>query len=291
MKKLLRDPLVHFLALGAFIFALSALVHEDDRAGDATRIDIAAADISRLQAQWQRQWQRPPTRQELDGLIAAHVREEVLYREALALGLNETDTIVRRRLAQKMEFVMSDATLPSEPDDAELRVYFHAHADRYREPVTLTFSHVYFNRDRRNPDAHQEAEALLADLRRRAMAPTRASEFGDRIMLSPHYEEKSVPEIARDFGGAFADRVAQLDPGQWHGPVESGYGLHLVYVRARTESRLPEFESVRQPVENDYLVERRREANELAYQKLRQRYDIRIDAIPQGEEIQVSQYE
>jgi len=279
-----REPLVHFLAIGALLFGIHLYLNDPYASSSNARIEVSANDIELLRARWVKQWQRPPIADELQGLIEAHVREEVLYREALALGLDKDDTIVRRRMAQKMEFLVADAAVPTEPDKTELRAYFEANQERYREPVRLSFTHIYFNPDRRGSSAQTDAEAVLTRLQATEQPHRRARDLGDRFMLAQDYVEKGVPDIARDFGPAFAQRLIELEPGEWQGPIASGYGLHLIYVSDRVESRLLDFAAVSEKVRSDFLVDKRREANELAYQRLRERFKIVIAAPPEDQE-------
>ncbi|MGD8476794.1 MAG: peptidylprolyl isomerase [Burkholderiales bacterium] len=271
--RLLREPLVHFLAIGVLLFVLYALVN-DDAPRRADRIEITGADVEQLALIFQKQWQRPPDSQELQGLIDARLREEVLYREALAMGLDENDTIVRRRLAQKVEFLMGDSGGVTEPDDETLQAYYEKNADRYREPPRLSFSHVYFSTDRRGAQAEKDARALLTQLRSAKPRVTQAPEEGDPLMLPPIYVDRGVDEIARDFGTSFAQQVGELESGQWYGPITSGYGLHLVYIGSRRDARLPSLDQVRSKVVNDWQVDERRAADARIYERLRSRYEV-----------------
>ncbi|UCD67817.1 MAG: peptidyl-prolyl cis-trans isomerase [Betaproteobacteria bacterium] len=273
--RVLREPLLHFLAIGLLLFWLFALVNDDQRER-ANRIEITDADIEQLVAIFRKQWQRPPKPQELQSLIDSRVREEVLYREALALGLDENDTIVRRRLAQKVEFLMGDASGVTEPDDVTLQVYYDENAERYREPPRLSFSHIYFNTDRRGEQAAKDTQALLERLRAASPRVTQAPDEGDPFMLPRIYVDKRTDEIARDFGSTFAEQISVLEPKQWHGPVVSGYGLHLVYVGSREDARLLPLEQVRSRVANDWLVEQRQVADEIIYERLHSRYEISV---------------
>ncbi|NIO43211.1 MAG: peptidyl-prolyl cis-trans isomerase, partial [Burkholderiales bacterium] len=247
------------------------------------RIEISEADIEQLVLIFQKQWQRSPDPRELQSLIDSRIREEILYREALALGLDKDDTIVRRRLAQKVEFLMGDASGVTEPDDETLLAYYRENAERYREPPRLTFSHVYFNIDRRGEQAENEARALLAQLRAARAHATQAPEKGDPFMLPRTYVNKRTDEIAREFGRAFAEQISTFETRQWHGPVASGYGQHLVYVEARKDARLPPLEQVRTRVTNDWLVEQRQTADERIYESLRSRYEISVVNQREGE--------
>ena len=275
IKTAFREPLVHFLAIGILLFVVFGLVN-DDQSARGDRIEITRADLDQFVAIFSKQWQRQPSPQELQGLIEGRIREEVLYREALAMGLDKDDTIVRRRLAQKVEFLMGDASGVAEPDDATLRQYYEQNAERYREPPRLSFSHVYFSTDRRGEQAKADAEALLERLRAASPRVTQVPDEGDSFMLPFVYIDKRTDEIARDFGNAFPAQLAELEPKRWHGPIASPFGIHLVYVGSREEASVPPLEAVRSRVVNDWLVEQRRVADERIYERLRSRYDISV---------------
>ena len=275
MKRILREPLTHFLAIGVVLFAVFALVN-DERPAGSNRIEITGGDIEQLVAIFGKQWQRPPNQQELQGLIDARVREEVLYREALAMGLDKDDTIVRRRVAQKLEFLMADASGVAQPGDTALQAYYEANAERYRQPPKLSFSQVYFSTDRRGEQAQKAAGAVLARLRAAQPPVTHAPEEGDPFMLPQVYVDKRTDDIARDFGSAFSEAIAGYETGQWQGPVASAYGVHLVYVVSREASRLPPLEQMRERVVNDWLAEQRRLADERMYARLRERYEVSV---------------
>jgi peptidyl-prolyl cis-trans isomerase C len=267
-----REPLVHFLALGAVLFALYAVFNQADQSS-LQRIEVTAGDIQHLQTIWERQWQRPPTAAELQGLIEAHIREEVLYREALAMGLDRDDTIIRRRLAQKLEFLMQDMAALRQPTDAELATFFAAQGDRYRLPVRLSFTHVYFNAHQRGPAAEHDAREALARLRA-APVEGAASELGDPSLLESEQRRKTEDEVGQLFGRDFAAALLTLTPGDWHGPLASAYGWHLVQVQERTPARLPGLAEVQERVQQDWADEQRRQTNAELLQRLRQRYDI-----------------
>jgi len=272
----LREPLLHFLLIGALLFGLFALTNKVTTGGENV-IKITQADIEQLQSLFQRQWQRSPTPQELQTLVDGLIREEVLYREALALGLDRNDTIVRRRMAQKIEFLVGDTAVPAKPDNAALAAYYEKHKERYREPARLTFRHIYFSTDKRGERAEKDAADALKRLRSSKQASQRTAELGDRFMLANRYAEKGTDELAREFGGTFAEGIAKAPVGQWHGPVISGYGLHLVYVRARTEAQIAPLADVHERVAADWLIDQRQEANERVFQRLRSRYEIVVD--------------
>jgi hypothetical protein len=226
-----------------------------------------------LRAQYEKLWGRPPTDQELRPLVREFIREEVLYREGVAMGLDRDDVIVRRRIGQKMQFLIGDLAVPAEPGDATLAKYLEANRDKYLEPPRLTFTHVYFNTDHRGEKARADADAALAELGERKRAP----EIGDRFALSVDYAGKTAREVDQVFGTGFGKQLLEAPVGQWSGPVASAYGLHLVRVLERTQPRLPDFDELRKRLRTDYSFETRQAANALALERLTERYRIVFD--------------
>lgn len=274
--KFLREPLIHFVALGGLLFSVYTIgsgLFSSDR---ALRIKIRESDIVLLVENFRRTWQRPPSQEELRNLVKARVREEVLYREALAVGLDENDSVVRRRLVQKMEMLSQDLALLADPTDQELRQFFEERQDSYRIPPRLSFSHVYFNLDKRGPQGAEEARRVLADILAESPTARRAPERGDQFLLRYDFQLVSPEEVAREFGKEFADSLFALDPG-WQGPILSGYGYHLVFIGEKVEGRIPMLEEVREKVLQDYTRMRSERAKEALYEGLAKRYEIEVD--------------
>jgi hypothetical protein len=274
--KLLREPLVHFVALGAVLFLVYAVVSGVFASDASRRIEITESEVQFLAETWQRQWQRPPTEEELQGLVQARVREEVLYREALAVGLDQNDVVVRRRMVQKMELLSQDLALLADPTDQELQAFFLERQEEYRVPPRISFSHVYFNPDRRGVALEDDARRALAELREGRLPPQRAPELGDRFMLPYDYARLSPLEVQQQFGSRFAEALFELEQG-WHGPIVSGYGLHLVNVGERVESRIPEYAEIRDRLVTDYNRMRSERAKNALYEGLLANYDVEID--------------
>lgn len=270
-----REPLVAFVILGTVLYLAYVLASGVFSGDEARTITIDESEIELLADGWQRQWQRSPTADELEALVDGRVREEVLYREALAMGLDRNDVVVRRRMVQKLELLSQDLALLADPTEAELRSFFAEREEEYRLPPRLSFSHVYFNVDRR-ADPFADAERLLERLRSSDPIPDRAPDQGDRFMPGYDYPLASPLEVQRAFGAGFAADLFRIDVG-WQGPIASGYGVHLVHVTEKVESRLPAFEEVRERVVNDFDRVRRERANEALYQGLRERYEVEID--------------
>lgn len=274
VRRILRQPLFQFLVLGVALFALY-LFFGGSRGEEEKVIVVSARQIQLLSSLWERQWRRPPTPEELNGLIQSFIREEVLYREALAMGLDQDDTVVRRRLAQKIEFLAQDLMAQVMPSEAELRTFYEEHPEIFEIPPRITFSHVYINLDERGRDTAAYAESLLADLE----AGADPHRLGDRFMLQRDYLRKSPAEVARHFGSRFAAEVFELSPGVWQGPIPSGYGLHLVLVEGKEKAYLPPLEDVRQQVQDEFVSYRRRELNETFYSRLREGYEIIVEEL------------
>jgi hypothetical protein len=272
---LIGEPLVHFVVLGVLIFAVYGLLPEAEDANQS-RITVTAQDIERLRTLWERQWGRPPTQEELSGLVESHVREQVLYVEALKMGLDRDDTIVRRRMVQKMEFLSEGVTNTAEPPAEELDEFWRRNAARYAVPAKVSFSHVYFSRDRRGTRAEGDARAALSLLASSNGAED-PSRLGDPIMLQYDHRLRTQREVAEMFGAEFAEAVFQTEVARWRGPIESAYGLHLVRVSERTEPRTPPLAEVRERVVTDWRHERRQQANQSFYENLRQQYEIVIE--------------
>lgn len=277
ISKIVRDPLVHFLLSGAVLFMAYHLLNPGDSAATSNQIRITQGDIERFEKIFQKQWQRLPTREELQGLINAHLKEEILYREALAMGLDKDDTIVRRRLAQKVEFLIADVAVPSEVAEQELQAFYENNAAHYTRPAKLSFRHIYFNPDQRAGRTLDEANASLKTLQSTNAGIGATADLGDRFMLQSRYQQISSDEIAREFGRDFADTLVTLTPGIWQGPIKSGYGVHLVFITEREAASVYPFAEVRERVKNDYLYELRQTRNDEVLEKLKSRYEIVIE--------------
>ncbi|WP_158241490.1 peptidyl-prolyl cis-trans isomerase [Novosphingobium sp. TH158] len=267
LRAILREPLVHFLIAGLALFAWFAW--RGTEADPASRtISVDKALVTRLAANWQQTWQRPPGKAELDRLIEDHVREEIYYREALRLGLDRDDTVIRRRLRAKMEFLAQSQADALQPDEAELEAWLRANAARYAGDARLSFDQVYIA-------TGGEARARQVLARLNGGADWRGS--GDAISLPASLEAQPRARVAADFGEGFAEALAKAPGGAWQGPVQSGFGLHLVRLRGMAAGRLPPLADVRRQVENDWRAARAQELEQQAFAALRRDYTVRID--------------
>ena len=278
MKRILKEPLLHFLLLGAGLFIAYGLISRPGSSNAPGKITVTVGQVEHLAAGFARTWQRPPTDAELKGLIDDWVREEIATREAMTLGLDKDDTVIRRRLRQKLEFVSDDITAQTEPSDADLNAYLKAHPNSFRVEPQFTFSQVYLNPDKHGANLARDAAQLLAQLKQ-AGGKADSSALGDSFLLEHTFQSTRTSEVAKQFGEEFAAKLGELSPGQWQGPIESGYGVHLVLVSERTEGRLPELAEVRDVVRREWDNARRLEGNGKFYQELLQRYTVTVERL------------
>jgi peptidyl-prolyl cis-trans isomerase C len=276
LRRWLHEPLLHVLLIGFALFAAYYALNPSTGRQDSNRIAITADDLAQIRLAWMAQWQRPPTPEEMRNLLDGKIREEILFREAMALGLDRDDTIVKRRLAQKMEFVMEDASALREPADDELRRWFAQNAQRFTTPSLVTFRHLYFSPDLRGARARDDA---MEALRKLADKPEEASElqgFSDPFMFQDFYAERSPDQVAGIFGTTFAQALPGLEQRKWQGPIESGLGWHLVWVESITPGRVPAFEEVEARVKSEWSDEQRAEAKRKMFDRMKDRYQITL---------------
>ncbi len=307
MRALLREPLLYFLLLGAAMFGSYELVSDAGFSGSQPleEIVITEGQIDALILGFEGTWQRPPTDQELDGLVQAHIREEVMYREALAMGLDRDDPIIRQRLQQKLAFLTEDTAHLAEATEAELEAFLTTNQDRFREQTRFSFEQIYFNVSERGASAAADARLLLAELT--ASETPRPGEdsnsgidtalLGDQLLLS-QFNKAYEREVLRALGGQFLAGLQSLPVGSWQGPIESGYGLHLVRLSERIEGIVPPLQDIRDLVSQDWMSAKRDETNEASYAALRERYtvtlaeptasDLRAVAAGSGEDSEVA---
>ncbi len=292
MLRLLREPLAQFLAIGAVLFGAyhflppaEPLPAAQARKANASpvptlsrQIVLTFDQIERLATVFEAQWGREPTPQELDRQVEADVKEEILYREGLALGLDKDDEIVRRRMAQKMQFLAEDVASAHMPTDAELRTWFNQNERLFEEPARLSFRHIYFSPDRRGDNARAGAERALAELKDQPQDTKVAG--ADPFMFQDYYRDRTADYLRKEFGPEFAQAVVQLPVGAWQGPIHSGFGWHLVFIDTAMPSRAPAFEEIEPDVKQAWLGDQKAKAVKKAYEDMRTKYTVLMPAAP-----------
>ena len=281
LANVFRQPLLHFVVLAVAAYLIYAWLGKPGT-GEDNVIRVTAADVSRFDAAWRARWGRPPTEEELTGIVTQYVREVALYKHAVAMGLDENDMVVRRTLAQKLQSMTQNLLeLNLAPTEEDLQAYFEANIESYQPPDLLTFTQIFVDPDRRGDDTVPDAKAMLADLNARDFAAEEVDDMGDPFLLQRYYPEKSQLDISKQFGQGFTESIFELEVGVWHGPVLSGYGVHLVYVHDRQQSPKPSLDDVRDFVQRDWIDEQRREIQERFVAGVVASYDVVLDeAVP-----------
>ncbi len=269
---------LHLLGFGALLALIVLLVKGPPvDSQNLARISFTTADVAQVSATFERTWNRPPTALELQKAFEQYVRSEVLYREALARGLDRNDPVVRMSMVRKITMLGTAQAEAAKPTDEELEAYFELRAERYRIPASLSLLQVYLNPDRRGDAIDGDAAQLLARVNREDPGPEEVMELGDSSMLPNVVMDVSEEEVARRFGEVFRETVVSLPVGQWQGPVESGFGLHLVKIIRREDSRIPDWTEVRDRVTTDLVYEGSQAAEDQFYAEVLPRYQVVYD--------------
>ena len=267
----LREPLLHFFAVGALFFGAYGVLHLGT-ADSRDEIVVSRGQLQNLKLQFERVWQRPATEPELRTLVDNFVKEEIFYREGITLGLDRDDPVVRRRVGQKLEFIVESAA-PPPPSEAELQAWLATHAEQYRIEPNYSLQQVYFD-----PARHGDLDVVIAAAKRALDAGRTPA--GDATMLPATLEYVAATETQRVFGAEFADALETLPVGGWQGPIRSAFGLHLVTLTQRSPARAATLTEARGDVERDLTTARLRDANASFYDSLRAKYAVRIENGP-----------
>ncbi len=281
VKRWLREPLLHFLLIGLVLFGLYAYI-DRGRSGtpSPSQIVLSLDELATMETYFESQWHRPPTPQEFQAMAEDKIKEEVLYREGLVMGLDKGDTIVKRRMAQKVQFLAEDIATAHEPPTTELKAWFEKNTDKFALPSRYSFRHVYFSPDKRATNTRDDAAQALARIAGQPENSTLSTSVADRFMFQDYYSDRTPSAIAKEFGPQFAVALEKVQPGSWQGPIESGFGWHLVFVNSVIPGRLPAFEEVESEVKTAWLGEQKAQAREKAYQSLRSKYTVLLPAPP-----------
>jgi len=277
VSRILREPLVHFVLIGAGVFGLYALVAGEDE--DSARDTIVVTDgrVQQLAQVFTKTWQRPPSQDELRGLIDAYVKEEVYYREALKRGLDRDDTLIRRRMQQKMEFVTEPSDELLQPSDETLRAYLNENKTKFRVEPKIAFDQVFLNPNKPGEAAVRAAQTL--ELLRTTRSDAKSADVGDPTLLPDQLALSSLSGVARSFGDAFAANLTDLPENEWAGPIKSPYGLHLVRVTERVEGYDPELADIRDAVLQKWRTETRDAFQAQAYDDLLAQYEVVLPGV------------
>jgi hypothetical protein len=278
LGRLLREPLIHFLAFALIVFGVYRVLAPSGEGSRTGHIVVTSGKIEQMAARFAQVWQRPPTTQELKGLINEQVKEEIYVREALALGLDKDDIVIRRRLRQKMELLSDAGADALSPTDAELEAYLKSHPEAVAVDPAISFQQVFLNPQRQGTAIDQTAANILKNLS--ANPETDASTLGDPSLLPAEMPLTGLKSVGHMFGGEFADAIGKAKAGAWTGPIASSFGLHLVRVSERKEGRVPALSDVRDAVVREWANDKRKELENDQLTALLKRYEVTVESVP-----------
>jgi peptidyl-prolyl cis-trans isomerase C len=274
LRKVIGEPLVHFLLIGLVLFGVYAWMQRGRTSNGNYQVILTLDDLRQLDISFVSQWHRQPTQEEFTGLVEGFIRQEILYREGLAMGLDKDDTIVKRRMAQKMEFLSEDVAASHEPATEELQTWYGKNSQKFALADRATFRHLFFGFDRRGQNAQSDALSALTKLAAKPEDSPVGKQLADPFMFQDYYGDRAPDQLAKEFGPAFAVGLYKLKPGSWQGPIESGYGWHLVWVESITPGRVPAFEEVEPDVKTAWLADQKAIEWRKAYEKMRAKYEV-----------------
>ena len=267
LSKIIKEPLLHFLFIGACLFGLYAMINPDAMQSDK-RIVVDQGQINSLSQRFQRVWQREPTEKELQSLIEDFVIEEIYYREALAMGIDKNDPVIRRRLRQKMEIYTDNLATTLAPSEQELNQYLQQHRDNFKTDNRYSFKQVYISTDR----AEDKLQAIIASTQNALHKGESVS--GDRSLLPEMFTEADSYSIDRTFGQGFAVKLDTLALNQWSQPLQSGLGIHFVMLSDRQQGQLPLLSMIRDKVEREWRFDQLQKIDQSLREKLLASYDV-----------------
>jgi hypothetical protein len=271
VKSFFREPIVLFILIGSSFYLFQTLVFSDNPPA-RKQIIVSSDQMQQLESGFSNTWMRPATEIELEGLIANHIKNEVFYREALAMGLEENDQVVRNRLRQKLELLMDNMASVNVPSEQMLEAYLLKHADDFKADYEVSFIQVFVN-----PEVHSDPELAAMDLLKQLQDGARPEDLGDRTLMGYSFPNYSQTDVGRRLGRDFADQLIQAKPGGWIGPLYSGVGLHLIKIDHFEDGTLPELSEIRISVEREWMVRKKSELKLAAYEKLLEGYDVVIE--------------
>jgi len=271
VKTLLREPIVLFILIGSVLYLLQVLVFNTDPSA-RKQIIVTSDQLKQLESGFFNTWMRPPTQNELEGLIADQIRNEVFYREALAMGLEENDQVIRNRLRQKLELLMDNMASVNVPSQQMLEAFLQENADDFKKDYRVSFIQVFVN-----PEQHSDPQVVAENLLDQLQDGASPEDLGDRTLMGYSFPDYSQTDVGRRFGSDFARQVAKVEPGEWSGPLNSGVGLHLIRIDRFENGTMPELSEIRSSVEREWMARKKSELKDAAYEKLLDGYDIQIE--------------
>lgn len=282
MQKILREPLFHFLVIGAGLFALYSFLNPSAEQVENNIIRIEDSDVQRLIKAYQQNWSTPPDSATLKSLLKEEIKAEVFYREALRMQLDHNDEIIRRRLKQKYEFLVKDLADSQRPSDATLQAFYEENRELYKEPTKYSFSQIYFSPDKRKKPL-TDAQSVFNQLETKKGGALNLKKLGDSFHLQQYFADRDYNDVRQLFGQDFAKALFATTNTGWVKPIHSGYGIHLVNITTIQEASVQPFNQVSNRVGADWKVRQQQLYNEQLYQNLLEQYEVEYDLEKWGE--------
>jgi parvulin-like peptidyl-prolyl isomerase len=280
VRNILKEPLVHFVLFGVVVFGAYLLfkapveaTHKKDS------IEITAEDVAQMVFAWRAQGRPELTQDQLQSLIDQKIAEEVLFREGIALGLDQNDEVIKRRIAQKMDFLAADIAELQELEKDELTEWYSAHKSEFALPPRASFRHLYFSPDKRGGAAKDDAATAKAAIQGRAPGTLELAGIADQFVLRSYYANTSPYQLLKEFGPGFAEELFELKPGDWSDPIRSGYGWHLVWVEKIEPGRIPTLDEVEDDVRMAWRNQRYQEIKKSALDEMLSRYEVSVPSL------------
>ena len=283
MQKILKEPLVHFLLIGASLFCLYSFLNPSAEQLENKVIRIEESDVTRLVKAYQQNWNAPPDSATLKSLLKEEIKAEVFYREALRMQLDHNDEIIRRRLKQKYEFLVKDLADSQQPSEAALQFFYEENGNLYKERVKYSFSQIYFSPDKRKSPL-ADAQSILAQIQKKKEGNLTIKKLGDNFHLQNYFAERDYNDVRQLFGQDFSKAVFANKTTGWTTPIRSGYGIHLVNITAIQAASVRPFSQVKEKVEADWKISQQQLYNEQLYKNLLEKYEVEYDLEKWGKE-------
>jgi peptidyl-prolyl cis-trans isomerase C len=266
--KILKEPLLHFAVISVFIFILYDVIGQKQEKTD--EITVTLNDINNLKSNWINKWGVSPTEEELNSLIDEHIKEEIFYREALANGLDDNDLMVRRRMAQKIEFILDDNIADKDPTEDDLKNYFEENKSKFIDGKKYSFYQISFLNDSVKAEKTKSVLTSSSDT-------SLIKKMNNQTGIPIHFSNKTAEEIDRVFGQNFHDTLSNMQLNQWNGPFQSGYGFHLILVYKITDGTIPDYESVKTRIYESWIQNETKQKRSQMFNELKARYSVKIE--------------
>ena len=276
MKKLFKEPLLHFLLIGGGLFFLYSFLNPNEEQIANNVIKIEESDVDRLVKAYEQNWSAPPDKETLKSLLTEEIKSEVFYREALRMQLDHNDEIIRRRLKQKYEFLVKDLADSQQPNEAALKAFYEEKFELYKEPTKLSFSQIYFSPDKRQQPL-ADAQGILQQVLSQPAKEIEPKQLSDNFHLQNYFADRDYNDVRQLFGQDFAKAIFSLEKEGWSPPIQSGYGIHLVNITTIQNELIKPYEEVKENVLADWKIAQQGLYNEQLYENLLQKYEVEYD--------------